>query len=216
MRSGRMSLTRLITRVCLVSLAIALLSGRASAHGGRPACVDIAEQTSNVYLARLRVPPSVEVDDYPTIAWPSACKVLRRELHSEPPAPNETSLVRCAGGLDGQRIGIRYPLFNPSLATLYRLSEIGNPARTQVLAPDQPDWIVPREPAAREVVLGYLKLGIEHIWTGFDHLLFVAGLLILARTKRRVLLAITGFTLAHSVTLSASVLGWVQLPAPPV
>src|SRR5262249_35013809 len=67
-----------------------------------------------------------------------------------------------------------------------------------------------------EVAIGYLKLGVEHIWQGIDHLLFVTGVLVLARTRRRVVLAITGFTLAHSLTLCASVLGLVRLPVPPV
>jgi hydrogenase/urease accessory protein HupE len=87
---------------------------------------------------------------------------------------------------------------------------------TQVLPPDERDWLVPRDPAWYEVATGYLKLGIQHIWQGIDHLLFVSGVLVLARTRRRVVLAITGFTLAHSLTLCASVLGLVRLPVPPV
>ncbi len=62
----------------------------------------------------------------------------------------------------------------------------------------------------------YTWLGLEHILGGIDHLLFVAGLLLLVRGLRRLLLTITAFTLAHSLTLALSVLGWVQLPQPPV
>jgi hydrogenase/urease accessory protein HupE len=62
----------------------------------------------------------------------------------------------------------------------------------------------------------YTALGIEHILGGIDHLLFVAGLLILAGSWRRVLAVITGFTLAHSVTLSLSALEVVFIPVPPV
>ena len=57
----------------------------------------------------------------------------------------------------------------------------------------------------------YTQLGIEHIGKGLDHLLFVAGLLMLVRGKKRLLLAITAFTLAHSITLALSVLGHVKL-----
>lgn len=62
----------------------------------------------------------------------------------------------------------------------------------------------------------YTWLGLEHILGGIDHLLFVAGLLLLVRGMRRLLLTITAFTLAHSLTLALSVLGWVTLPQPPV
>ena len=62
----------------------------------------------------------------------------------------------------------------------------------------------------------YFALGIEHILIGIDHLLFVLGLLLLVGWRRRLLWAITGFTLAHSLTLAASTLGWAALPQGPV
>lgn len=62
----------------------------------------------------------------------------------------------------------------------------------------------------------YLALGVEHILVGIDHVLFVLGLLLLVGFRRRLLGAITGFTLAHSLTLAASTLGWAVLPQQPV
>ncbi|MCH9684549.1 MAG: HupE/UreJ family protein [Deltaproteobacteria bacterium] len=62
----------------------------------------------------------------------------------------------------------------------------------------------------------YLALGVEHILIGIDHVLFVLGLLLLVGWRRRLLWAITGFTLAHSITLAASTLGWAALPQGPV
>jgi hypothetical protein len=53
----------------------------------------------------------------------------------------------------------------------------------------------------------YTALGVEHMLTGIDHLFFVSGLLLLIRGVKRLVLAITAFTLAHSVTLALSVLG---------
>jgi hydrogenase/urease accessory protein HupE len=60
-------------------------------------------------------------------------------------------------------------------------------------------------------VLGFIKLGVEHIWTGYDHLLFLFGLLIVCRRLRSILAIISCFTLAHSLTLAAATLGWVNL-----
>jgi hydrogenase/urease accessory protein HupE len=74
---------------------------------------------------------------------------------------------------------------------------------------------VPAEPTALAVARGYFVLGVRHILGGADHLLFVAGLLLLARGLRRIVLAVSGFTLAHSLTLSLAALGVVRVPVPP-
>ena len=61
----------------------------------------------------------------------------------------------------------------------------------------------------------YLRLGVEHILSGPDHLLFVAGLLLLARV-RKLFFVITAFTLAHSLTLGVTSMGWISLSSAPV
>ncbi len=215
-RRGRILRPRLVALVSCVIVGAVVLAGPASAHDARPFSIDITEQGTGLYLARLRVPPTVELDNQPTVVWPGNCRVLHDELRNDPPAANQTTLIRCRDGLKGQHIGVRYPIYNPSLSTLFRLSEPGGKVLAQVLTPDQSDWLVPKEPGWREVAAGYLKLGIQHIWTGIDHLLFVSGVLVLAGTRRRVLLAITGFTLAHSLTLTLSALGFIRLPVAPV
>lgn len=63
------------------------------------------------------------------------------------------------------------------------------------------------------IALDYTRLGIEHILTGFDHLMFVLAVTMLVRNRKSLLLAITAFTLAHSLTLAATVLGWLWFPS---
>jgi hydrogenase/urease accessory protein HupE len=63
-----------------------------------------------------------------------------------------------------------------------------------------------------DVALRFGKLGVEHIWTGYDHLLFLLGLLLAAPSLRAMLGIVTGFTVAHSITLSAAALGLVSIP----
>jgi hypothetical protein len=65
--------------------------------------------------------------------------------------------------------------------------------------------------AARSGFPAWVRLGVEHILMGFDHLAFVAALLLAGGGPRRILGAITLFTLAHSLTLGAAALGWVPL-----
>ena len=59
---------------------------------------------------------------------------------------------------------------------------------------------------------GFVRLGVEHILTGYDHVLFLLVLLIGASNFWRVLGIVTAFTLAHSITLSLAVLGFVHAP----
>jgi hydrogenase/urease accessory protein HupE len=67
-----------------------------------------------------------------------------------------------------------------------------------------------------EIARAYVILGVQHILTGYDHLLFVAGLLFLVGFRRRLIGTITAFTLAHSITLACSVFGLITLRSPPV
>jgi hydrogenase/urease accessory protein HupE len=62
----------------------------------------------------------------------------------------------------------------------------------------------------------FLKLGVEHIWLGVDHLLFVFGLLLLVKSRWMLLKTITAFTVAHSITLALAALGYAHLPGPPL
>ncbi|MEI9952841.1 MAG: HupE/UreJ family protein [Pseudomonadota bacterium] len=62
------------------------------------------------------------------------------------------------------------------------------------------------------IALDYTRLGVEHILTGFDHLMFVLAITILVRRRKALILAISAFTVAHSLTLAATVLGWLSLP----
>jgi HupE / UreJ protein len=59
-----------------------------------------------------------------------------------------------------------------------------------------------------------LKLGVEHILTGYDHLVFLFGLLIVTKRLRDLLLVVTAFTLGHSITLGVATLGlWIPSPS---
>jgi len=205
---------------CVLRAALVLLASGvalpATAHDSRPLSVQITQQSAELYRARLRVPPTVAEDDHPSLTWPANCRVISDRVTPASVIPDEVAVARCADGLEGRTLRIHYPLYNPSLSTVFRLTSSPGSVRTQVLPPDQPAWTVPAESTWQRVAIGYFELGIRHIWTGIDHLLFVSGLLLLAGNMRGVLLAITGFTVAHSLTLSASVSGLLHPPQAPV
>ncbi|WP_316364714.1 HupE/UreJ family protein [Candidatus Thiodiazotropha sp. CDECU1] len=67
-----------------------------------------------------------------------------------------------------------------------------------------------------QVLTTYMVIGIEHILLGLDHLLFVAGLVLLVGFQRQLIWTITAFTLAHSLTLALSVTQVVTVSQTPV
>jgi hydrogenase/urease accessory protein HupE len=67
-----------------------------------------------------------------------------------------------------------------------------------------------------EVGQTYVQLGVSHILSGIDHLLFVLGLLLLVGFRKQLITTVTSFTVAHSLTLAASALGAISLRSPPV
>jgi len=62
-------------------------------------------------------------------------------------------------------------------------------------------------------VWSFLTLGVHHILTGYDHLVFLAGLILAACTFRQLLVALTAFTAAHSVSLALVVIAGIRAPS---
>jgi hypothetical protein len=70
--------------------------------------------------------------------------------------------------------------------------------------------------SARDLVSRYLVLGIEHILSGVDHVFFVAGLVLLVSSRRALIVTVTAFTFAHSITLALAILGIVNVSPTPI
>lgn len=92
------------------------------------------------------------------------------------------------------------------------------PGRAHVhrLSGSTPAFTVPADSGITEVLTSYTGLGVSHILEGVDHLLFVFALLVLVPERRRLIGAITAFTIAHSITLATASLGLIHVPQLPV
>jgi hydrogenase/urease accessory protein HupE len=121
----------------------------------------------------------------------------------------------CPGGLEGGEIRIA-GLDQTSTDVLVRFDFIDGTVESRRLTSGDASFTVPAIPSRFEVVRTYLMLGFKHILEGIDHLMFVLALLILVKGVRRLVITITAFTLAHSLTLVAATLGLVRIPGPPV
>jgi len=184
-------------------LALLLLALPAGAHEARPVAVTISDQGRGLYAVDLRAPSSIDADNHPVIVWPADCSAITSRL------------VRCARPLAGRSIAVAWPVYNPAVTTLLRYQTLEGATHTAVLPPSETQWTVPARLTASGVIRSYFRLGVEHILGGPDHLLFVAGLLLIAGSLRRIVLAVSGFTLAHSLTLSLAALGLIHVPIAP-
>ena len=123
--------------------------------------------------------------------------------------------IRVPHGLDGQAV-IFSQLSETRIDVLARLVRLDGSVQLERILPVHPRFVGRASPGRLEVVRTYTILGIEHILSGFDHLLFVLALVLLVQGTRRLLLTITAFTVAHSLTLAGATLGWMHVPGPPV
>lgn len=114
----------------------------------------------------------------------------------------------CPGGLGG------IDATRTDVPMRYELTGGQGPAWRFV--PSDSQYAIPAEPDRGEVFSSYTGLGFEHILFGLDRLLFVLGLLLSIQDVRTLIGAITAFTVAHSITLGAAALGWLNIPGPPV
>jgi hydrogenase/urease accessory protein HupE len=121
----------------------------------------------------------------------------------------------CPGGMEGGVIHV-VGLDRTSTDVLVRFDFADGVTEARRLTPDNPSFTVPIQPSRLEVVRTYFSLGVEHILSGIDHLLFVLALLLLVNGVRRLVVTVTAFTLAHSLTLAGATLGFVHMPGPPI
>lgn len=111
----------------------------------------------------------------------------------------------------------------PSHLHFARVTRNGTHAQERVLSDAERTWLLSdAAPQQRTVepsgtsLAGYIMLGIQHILSGYDHLTFLLALLLIGSSLREVAKVVTGFTVAHSITLGLTVLGYVHPDRAPV
>ncbi|MGH8575781.1 MAG: HupE/UreJ family protein [Gammaproteobacteria bacterium] len=184
----------------------ALLASRATAHEMSMAEMELRETSRGEFLWQWTASGNRPASEELTPVWPDGCRA-------------EVTAVRCGeagmrGRLAIEGVGKRYS------AALVKVFWLDGQSRVYTLTAGQPTVQLYGSAEDRrgmgEIAGAYTVLGIEHILNGFDHLLFVLALLFLVGFERRLVLTISAFTLAHSLTLALSALGWLTLRSPPV
>ena len=200
----------------IVLILLVFLTVPAVAHEMRPAYLELRETASGEFAViwktpmrgEMRLALSVEFSGRTEIFTP----IAMRETGS---ASVQTWRIKAIDPLRGQSVRL-VGLERTMTDALVRAEFADGTTWTQRLTPQQPAMVIPAGQSGLMVAGLYLKLGLEHILLGFDHLLFVLALLIITQGTWRLVKTITAFTIAHSITLALATLGFVQVPQAPV
>ena len=196
-------------------LVLTCVAGIAAAHEVRPGYLEISEVKPGVYDVLWKVPARGDLRLALYAHLPAECTGATNAGAFVGGAFVSRWRASCPGGLVGQRIAVD-GLSATRTDVLVRVAHLGGVVQTTRLTPETPAFEVAAVPTAGEVSSTYFGLGVEHILLGIDHLLFVLGLLLLVGNWRRLIVTVTAFTVAHSITLAAATLGFVHVPQAPV
>jgi fluoride ion exporter CrcB/FEX len=112
------------------------------------------------------------------------------------------------------QLQMNYELFVPDVNTARCLAQVRRADRIDnlVLTPSNNNVVLIDAPLGQQIS-SFIGLGIEHIWTGYDHILFLISLLMLGGELRYLLKVITAFSVSHSLTLTLAALNIVSFPS---
>lgn len=210
-------MNRLFYIVVLTLLLVTSFAVSADAHRLQPAYLEINEQSAGKFSILWKRPfvGGRPMNIYPQL--PSNFRNLTEPVVQllSTGAVERWMVASGKNGLTNETIVID-GLSATQTDTLLRIQLIDGSMHTTVLRPGSPSFLIPQKASKSKVAGSYLVLGIEHILGGFDHLLFVLGLLLIVRSTMLLIKTITSFTLAHSVTLAMATLGFVYVPQAPV
>jgi hydrogenase/urease accessory protein HupE len=204
-------------RALLVLLLLFVLAPGLFAHEVRPAYLELRQRTSETYDVLWKVPglgTDLRLGLY--VEFPAECtNTGERRASMVNNAFTERWSVTCAGGLSGRVIRIA-GLSATMTDVLVRVERLDGSTQVTRLTPSAPSFVVTAAVDALGVARTYTLLGIEHILSGIDHLLFVLALILITRGGWKLLKTVTAFTVSHSLTLTLASLGYVHVPQAPV
>ena len=205
-------------RACLaIALAAFVLgaSAGAAAHPLAPSVLSFEQGSGGTVTMRWRAPVRRPTGQSLRPRIPEACQQLgppERHKTEDELAVEETVQLRCEPA-DMAGVVVRVDGFaDSSVNVVVRVARANGSVHHAILDTGTPQLTIAAQADESHSVFEYLMLGIGHLLSGWDHLTFVLGLMVLFGWRRRLLAAVTAFTVGHSLTLALSVFGIVSVP----
>ena len=182
----------------------------------RPGYVEFSQNTATQWTLVWKFPVQGGFTPSTRPQLPAFCEIAGRPSRELSGAAVTTRmLVQCRRDMAGQKFGLEN--FGTAQSdVLVRVAPLNRPVQVMRLTPAEPIFIVSAKTDRWQVAGTYFLTGIDHILFGYDHLLFVVALVFLLSGFWTVAKAVTAFTVAHSLTLAGTTLGWIGLPQQPV
>ena len=200
----------------LLALLLALIAASpAAADELRPGYLELTQQDAQHWKLVWKAPVLGGLATHARPLVPPQCRQSAPTARLEGAALVAESMFTCSTDLAGSSVGLAGmdAVFTDALV---RIAPLGRPVQAARLTPGHATVTVARVPDRWDVARSYFVLGVEHILTGYDHLLFVVALVLLLGRLGVVVRAATAFTLAHSLTLIGTTLGVIGLAQAPV
>ena len=184
-----------------------------AAHEIRPASLQIQETAIGEYKASWKVPArnNTRLALHPMLDGEPLFEVQYTRFANG--AFIETGAFSQPEGLGGRTLNIE-GLTSTFTDVLLRLVLLDGSVMSVRLSPETPVYQFEEQITGSGVMMTYIELGVRHILFGIDHLLFVVCIMLIAGFTRKLVWAITGFSIAHSITLGVAALEIVVLPVP--
>ena len=178
-----------------------------SAHEFNPAHLVVDEEAENEYQINWMYPIK-NIGQRAEIIFPQECSSEAQSPYQQGKYLVEKIDLICNKSLKGQTIEVT----NLSVLTdaLVTITDRNNDVFEGLMNLKEPKLVVPIK--KQSLPSSYLNLGIDHLISGPDHILFILGLMFLVSGILNMIKTITAFTVAHSITLGLSVLGLISLP----
>lgn len=172
----------------------------------RPGYLELTQQNATLWRMAFKAPILGGIATRAAPSLPDFCKLETGPIRLEGSAVVALGTVTCTKPLTGAKVGLA-GLETGFTDALLRIAPLGQPVQAERLTPGRPLVTVAVPESVGNVGWTYFRLGIEHILSGYDHLLFVIALVLLLGQLWTVAKAATAFTLAHSLTLAGTTLG---------
>ena len=178
-----------------------------SAHEFNPAHLVVDEVAENEYQINWMYPIK-NIGQRAEIIFPEACSSEAQSPYQQGKYLVEKIDLICSRSLKGQTIEVT----NLSVLTdaLVTITDRNNDVFEGLMNLQEPKLLIPIK--KQSLPSSYLNLGIDHLISGPDHILFILGLMFLVSGILNMIKTITAFTVAHSITLGLSVLDLISLP----
>jgi HupE / UreJ protein len=203
-------------RLALLAIAMLWLAGPADAHEARPGYLELNEIAQGQYDVLWKQPANGEYALRLNPVFPNDCTLSGADNRRLMPGAMLTRFrLACPNGLEGRPVtidGLEMTLTD----VLVRLHRLDGREETHLARATETTVTIGSGGGGWARAGTYLRLGIQHIAMGVDHLLFVLGLLLIVRDRWTLLKTISAFTVAHSLTLAASTFGIASVPGQPL